>query len=86
MPCGLEWAAEVHRLTHVRRLAVESDRQREGFGRALMAWAETESRPCRGDALSVGVRVELPGNLDFYQQLGYTITDRHHHDGYEHKT
>ena len=71
---------------HVRRVAVEPQLQRGGIGRMLMLWAEREAarRGCEG--VFVGVRIALPGNLDFYRRLGYEVTGEHRHDGYDRTT
>jgi ribosomal protein S18 acetylase RimI-like enzyme len=51
-----------------------------------MAWAEREaaSRGCA--AVTLGVRVALPGNLAFYKKLGYEVTGEHRHAGYRETT
>jgi GNAT superfamily N-acetyltransferase len=71
---------------HVRRVAVEPELQRQGLGRALMAWAEAEARRRGCEGVFVGVRIVLPGNLEFYRDLGYRVTGEHSHDGYERPT
>jgi GNAT superfamily N-acetyltransferase len=79
----LRWRGAESGDFHVRRLAVEPELQRQGVGRALMAWAEREARRRSCEAVSVGVRIALPGNLAFYRQLGYEVTGEHRHDGYD---
>ena len=68
---------------HVRRLAVDPDLQRQGLGRQLMLWADGEAatRSCPG--ITVGVRIALPGNLEFFRSLGFEVTAEHRHDGYD---
>jgi GNAT superfamily N-acetyltransferase len=71
---------------HVRRLAVEPVVQGRGVGRALMAWAEREAAARGCAAVTLGVRVALPGNLAFYTKLGYRVTGEHRHAGYRETT
>lgn len=70
----------------VRRLAVDPRFQRQGIGRAMMAWAESEAMRRGLDRVSVGVRLALPENLDFYRRLGYRQVSEHTHPGYERPT
>lgn len=55
----------------VRRVAIDPGLQRRGFGRDLMAAAEAELRKRGHRALYLRVRKALPGNLAFYDKLGY---------------
>jgi tRNA threonylcarbamoyladenosine biosynthesis protein TsaE len=82
----LRWDLAPNGDLHVRRLAVEPEFQRRGLGRALMAWAEGEARRRGCESVSVGVRVALPGNLDFYRELGYEVMGQHRHEGYDRTT
>jgi GNAT superfamily N-acetyltransferase len=71
---------------YVRRLAVSSDLQGRGLGRAMMAWAESSARRRGLSAVTVGVRLSLPGNRAFFARLGYEPVDEHAHAGYDHPT
>ncbi len=82
----LRWTVAPSGDLHVRRVAVEPGLQRGGLGRELMAWAEEEARRRGCGAVSVGVRVALPGNLAFYRSLGYEVVGENRHDGYEQPT
>lgn len=55
----------------VRRVAVDPELQRQGFGRDLMAAAEEALRRRGHAALYLRVRKQLPGNIAFYEKLGY---------------
>jgi len=71
---------------HVRRVAVRPDLQGRGVGRALMEWCQVEAKR-RGHAeVRVGVRRALPGNLAFYERLGFQVTGSHSHPGYQEVT
>jgi GNAT superfamily N-acetyltransferase len=86
-PVGcLRWHVAASGDFHVRRVAVEPELQGRGIGRTLMAWAEQEAQRRGCGAASVGVRVGLPANLEFYRRLGYVVTAEHRHDGYERTT
>ena len=67
---------------HVRRVAVHPDWQRRGVGTALMAWAREYARRVGLPQVRVGVRLALPGNLRFYEGLGYRRIAEHRHPGY----
>jgi GNAT superfamily N-acetyltransferase len=71
---------------HVRRVAVDPARQRQGIGRALMDWIHGYARAEGYSVVRVGVRRQLPGNLHFYQELGYTAVAEHRHPGYREVT
>jgi tRNA threonylcarbamoyladenosine biosynthesis protein TsaE len=71
---------------HVRRVAVDPAFARRGVGRALMHWAEDEARRRGHAAVTVGVRIALPGNQQFYETLGYEVVGEHRHDGFAEPT
>jgi tRNA threonylcarbamoyladenosine biosynthesis protein TsaE len=82
-PVGcLRWELTPEGSFHVRRVAVTPNAQGRGIGRALMIWAEQEAGKRRCGTVTVGVRLDLPGNLAFYDSLGYEIVGEHSHDGY----
>jgi GNAT superfamily N-acetyltransferase len=82
----LRWQPGEDGSLHVRRVAVAPHAQRRGVGRALMLWAEEEARRRGCSAVTVGVRITLPGNLAFYRGLGYELVGKHRHDGYAEPT
>jgi ribosomal protein S18 acetylase RimI-like enzyme len=82
----LRWEVTPSGDLHVRRVAVEPSLQGRGIGRALMAWAEREAAARQCAAVTLGVRVDLPGNLAFYLKLGYEVTGEHRHAGYRRTT
>jgi GNAT superfamily N-acetyltransferase len=71
---------------HVRRVAVDPAWQRQGVGTALMQWAHDYARTGGLAEVRIGVRLQLPGNLRFYQQLGYQVLAEHRHPGYNRVT
>ncbi len=56
---------------HVGRVAVLPPFRRRSIGAAIMAYMETIAREQRRTAVRVAVRMQLPGNLAFYERLGY---------------
>ena len=62
---------------HVRRVAVDPDRQGLGIGSALMRWAEEHARRLGRAEVHLGVRGQLPGNRRFYESLGYRVLREH---------
>jgi tRNA threonylcarbamoyladenosine biosynthesis protein TsaE len=82
----LRWEMTAEGSLNVRRVAVPPSVQRRGIGRALMTWAEEEARTRGCGAVTVGVRITLPGNLAFYLSLGYEIVGGHRHEGYREPT
>jgi GNAT superfamily N-acetyltransferase len=71
---------------HVRRVAVDPASQRQGIGTALMAWVQDYAHAMGCSEVRVGVRRQLPGNLRFYQRLGYALVAEHRHPGYRQVT
>jgi predicted N-acetyltransferase YhbS len=68
------------------RLAVLTSARRRGIGRALMDCVERHGVESGYRAVVLGVRLELPENLRFYQRLGYQIIDEERHPGFDHPT
>ena len=82
----LRWELTAAGDFNVRRVAVEPSLQGRGIGRALMEWAEREAAARGCAAVTLGVRIALPGNLAFYEKLGYQVTGEHRHAGYRDPT
>ncbi len=55
----------------IYHLAVETERQRAGIGRALMAEVERRMRRLGAVKVNLQVRADNPSVLDFYGRLGY---------------
>ena len=69
-------------LLRVRRVAIDPAWQRRGLGTALMNWTHDSAREQGLGEVRVGVRRALPGNIAFYERLGYTLLAEHRHPGY----
>ncbi len=64
------------------RLAVLPSAQRRGLGTALMARVEEHAMATGRRAVALGVRLELPENILFYERLGYRIVGEERHPGH----
>jgi predicted N-acetyltransferase YhbS len=88
---NLVGAARVHALQEPQalycgRLAVLPVAWGGGIGSALMEAVEQGARDAGYPAVVVGVRLQLPQNLRFFQRRGYSIYAEHSHPGYERPT
>lgn len=79
---ALRLVVEPDRLV-VRRVAVDPSQQGRGVGRALMEWAHEHARQLGVGSVRLGVRAQLPGNLAFYEGLGYRVKRAHTYPGTE---
>lgn len=68
------------------RLAVAPAAQGRGIGSALMDAVERQAREDGFPATVVGVRLQLPHNVRFFEQRGYRIYAEHSHPGYAQPT
>lgn len=85
---GLLGAARLHAALHdttalyCGRVAVAPSAQHQGIGTALMEQVERHARAAGYTGIVLGVRLELPGNIRFYQRLGYRAERAEAHPGY----
>jgi ribosomal protein S18 acetylase RimI-like enzyme len=71
---------------YIGRLAVDPEWHGRGIARALLAAVEAEARARRARALTLGVRVVLPGNQRLFAACGFREVAREAHPGYAHPT
>jgi len=64
-------------------IAVRPDRQGQGLGRQLIAFAEAEARRLGHAELRLYTHETLSENIVLYTRLGFVETGRGHEDGYE---
>ncbi len=64
-------------------VAVRPDRQGNGFGRALIAFAETEARRLGYAELRLYTHEKMTENIAFYSRLGFVETGRGREAGYD---
>jgi N-acetylglutamate synthase-like GNAT family acetyltransferase len=67
----------------VENVAVEPDRQGEGIGRELLAFAEVSAHDAGFSELRLYTNAAMTENLNFYPRLGYVETGRGGEDGFE---
>ena len=63
-------------------VAVHPDRQGQGLGRQLMAFAEKEAAKQGYSSLELYTHESMTENIDLYESLGYVETDRRTERGY----
>ena len=68
--------------SYAHRLAVAPAWRQRGLGRVLMATAEDRARGAGCTYMRVGVRLALPGNIAFFERLGYRSIGAASHSGY----
>lgn len=61
---------------YVGRLAVRPDRRGQSIGTRIMLNMEYEARELGLTRIRLGTRESMPGNVAFYERLGYTIVER----------
>ena len=64
-------------------IAVRPERQGQGLGRQLIAFAEAEARRLGHAELRLYTHETLSENIVLYTRLGFVETGRGHEDGYE---
>ena len=62
---------------HVRRVAVDPAYRGRGVARAMVEHAERRARDDGRPEIRLGVRDELPDNLEMFQHLGYQVVTVH---------
>lgn len=60
----------------IENVAVRPDRQGEGIGRALLAFAETQARGSGRPAVRLYTHSAITCNVALYERLGYVVTHR----------
>jgi GNAT superfamily N-acetyltransferase len=64
-------------------IAVRRDRQGQGLGRALIAFAEVEARRLGFDEMRLYTHQMMTENIALYARLGFVETGRGHDAGYD---
>jgi ribosomal protein S18 acetylase RimI-like enzyme len=64
-------------------VAVRPDRQGQGLGRRLVAFAESEARRLGYSELRLYTHVTMTENIALYTRLGFSETGRGHEAGYD---
>jgi ribosomal protein S18 acetylase RimI-like enzyme len=71
---------------YLGRLAVIPGRRRLGVGRTLIQYVEGQAQQRLLGRVRLGVRVKLPGLLEYYERLGYSVVGSGAHAGYDEPT
>jgi GNAT superfamily N-acetyltransferase len=64
-------------------VAVHPDRQGQGLGRRMIAFAEAEARRLGRGKLRLYTHQKMTENIAFYERLGFTEIGRGREDGYD---
>ncbi len=71
---------------YLGRLSVLPAYRGQGLAKQLVAAVEAIAQAEARRIIQIGVRLALPKLIAMYQQLGYTITEYHSHQGYAEPT
>lgn len=72
-PVGYVVVDRVDACAHVDRVAVDPDRQGQGVGRALLAWAEDWARADGRRGITLTTFRDGPGDAPLQERLGYRV-------------
>lgn len=71
---------------YLGRLAVLPEYRKQGVGHLLVEAVEGQARILSLAKVTLGVRVQLPGNRAFFECLGYQVTGYYSHNGHAEPT
>ncbi|MFN8374076.1 MAG: GNAT family N-acetyltransferase [Anaerolineae bacterium] len=71
---------------YLGRLGVLPGYRRFGVGKALVQAVETRARQLGYAEVTLGVRLQLAGNRQFFERLGYTVSSYGSHEGFTEPT
>jgi GNAT superfamily N-acetyltransferase len=79
---GLIVLVELEDRVLIDNVAVDPDRQGEGIGRRLLAFAEDRARQAGLHRVALYTHEKMSENLALYARLGYAEDERRQEDGY----
>jgi predicted GNAT superfamily acetyltransferase len=85
-PIGCVFYERIGEHFYFSRLAVVPERRGEGLARRLVMEVEAAARAAGFAAVTLGVRIALPGNFAMFAALGYHETGREAHPGFSEPT
>jgi predicted N-acetyltransferase YhbS len=85
-PVGCVFYKPLGEAIYLGRLAVLPERRGRGLARRLIAEVETVAAAAGAAAVTLGVRIALPGNVAFFTALGYREIGREAHPGFSEPT
>jgi len=78
----LYYPSETDGSLYLGRLGVLPDFRRFGVGKALVQAVETRAQQLGYAEVTLAVRIQLPGNRQFFERLGYAVTSYETHAGF----
>jgi len=85
-PVGCVFYKEIGEAIYFSRLAVLPERRGQGLARRLIAEIEAAACAAGAAAVTLGVRIALPGNVALFAALGYREVGRTAHPGFSEPT
>ncbi len=67
----------------IENVAVDPAQHGDGFGKALLGFAEAEAKRLNLDEITLYTNVHMTENLSFYPSMGYRETARRCEDGFD---
>lgn len=62
---------------YIGRVSVIKQARGQGLGKAIMRYLEELAKGCDVNETRIEVRLSLPDNITFYNQIGYTVVEEH---------
>ena len=82
MPVGCVFIERKPDSIYFSRLAVLPAYRGQGVGRQMVAYVEAYARAQHMPRVTLGVRLAIPANIEYYTKLGYSIASYACHAGY----
>ena len=80
---GAVFATQKGDAVYLDRLAVDPEVRSRGIARRLMEAVEVHARETGASRITLGVRLALPQNIDYFQRCGFVETGRQTHAGFD---
>ncbi|MEQ8332316.1 GNAT family N-acetyltransferase [Nisaea sp.] len=81
--CGAVFATEKGDAVYLDRLAVDPAVRGRGIARRLIEAVEAHARATGAARITLGVRLALQQNIDYFQRWGFVETGRKAHEGFD---
>lgn len=80
---GAVFAAQKGDAVYLDRLAVDPEVRSRGIARRLIEAVEFHAREIGAARITLGVRLALPQNIEYFQRCGFVETGRQTHAGFD---
>lgn len=80
---GAVFATQKGDAVYLDRLAVDWEVRSRGIARRLIEAVEVHAREIGASRITLGVRLALPHNIDYFQRCGFVETGRQTHAGFD---